>query len=49
VFNLFVLEDYSHLQIAEALGMSVSTSKSQYHRARMLLRAQLLPQLKEHG
>jgi RNA polymerase sigma factor (sigma-70 family) len=49
VFNLFVMEDYSHQDIAETLKISVSTSKSQYHRARMLLREQLNQQIEAHG
>ena len=42
VFNLYALEDYSHRQISEALGITESTSKSQYHRARQLLRERIL-------
>lgn len=34
VFNMFAIEGYSHKEIAEELGISVSTSKSQYSRAR---------------
>jgi RNA polymerase sigma factor (sigma-70 family) len=34
VFNLYVLEHFSHQQIAEALGISVGTSKSHLARAR---------------
>lgn len=49
VFNLYVIENYSHQQIAEALEISVSTSKSQYHRARQLLKERLLKQLVRHG
>lgn len=49
VFNLFVIEDYSHKQIAEAMGISESTSKSQYHRARSLLKDRLLKHLVLHG
>jgi RNA polymerase sigma factor (sigma-70 family) len=45
VFNLYVLEDYSHQQIADSLSISVSTSKSQYHRARQLLKERLLKQV----
>ncbi len=37
VFNLYVLEGYSHAEIAEQLGVSESTSKSQLSRARALL------------
>jgi RNA polymerase sigma factor (sigma-70 family) len=49
VFNLFVVEDYSHKAIAEELGISESTSKSQYHRARQLLKERITKQLQIHG
>jgi RNA polymerase sigma factor (sigma-70 family) len=42
VFNLFAMEGYSHKEIAELLGISEGTSKSQYSRARSLLQARLL-------
>ena len=38
VLNLYVLEDYSHLQIAEELGISVGTSKSQLNRAKVFMK-----------
>lgn len=41
VFVLYDVEGYSHDEIAEALGVSVGTSKSQLHRARMLMRRHL--------
>lgn len=41
VFTLFLLENYTHRQIAEILEISESTSKSQFHRARQLLQKQL--------
>ncbi len=34
VFNLYVYEDYTHQDIAEALGISVGTSKSNYAKAK---------------
>jgi RNA polymerase sigma factor (sigma-70 family) len=37
VFNLFAIEGYQHKEIAEMLGITEGTSKSQYARARMLL------------
>ncbi len=49
VFNLFVAEEYSHKEIAEQLGISESTSKSQYHRARHLLQERITRQLQIHG
>lgn len=42
VFNLFAIEDFSHKEIAEKLGISESTSKSQYHKAKRLLKERLL-------
>ncbi|GAB4052302.1 RNA polymerase sigma factor [Spirosoma litoris] len=41
VFNLYAIEGYSHAEIAEMLGISEGTSKSQLSRARMLLQANL--------
>jgi RNA polymerase sigma-70 factor (ECF subfamily) len=38
VFNLFALEGYSHKEIADRLSITEGTSKSQYSRARHLLR-----------
>ncbi|HEV7378511.1 MAG TPA: RNA polymerase sigma factor [Dyadobacter sp.] len=42
VFNLYAIEGYSHAEIAEMLGISESTSKSQLHRARALLQKMVL-------
>lgn len=42
VFNLFAIEGYSHKEIAEMLGISEGTSKSQFARAKSLLQAKLL-------
>lgn len=45
VFNLFAIDGYSHKEIAEKLGISEGTSKSQYARARSLLQERLLKEL----
>ena len=37
VFNMYVMEGYSHKEIGEELGISEVTSRSQLQRARMLL------------
>ncbi|MEM6630943.1 MAG: sigma-70 family RNA polymerase sigma factor [Bacteroidota bacterium] len=37
VFNLYAIEGYSHKEIAQQLGISESTSRSQYTRARAIL------------
>jgi RNA polymerase sigma-70 factor (ECF subfamily) len=41
VLNLYVMEEFSHAQIAEELGISIGTSKSQLNRAKAHLRALL--------
>lgn len=41
VFVLYDVEGYTHAEIAEMTGVTVGTSKSQLHRARMLLREEL--------
>jgi RNA polymerase sigma-70 factor (ECF subfamily) len=38
VFNLYAIEGYTHPEISKELGISVGTSKSQYSRARAILR-----------
>lgn len=37
IFNLFVVEGYSHKEIAKLLSISENTSKSQLHKARQML------------
>jgi RNA polymerase sigma-70 factor (ECF subfamily) len=41
VFNLYVLDDYSHKEIAEMLNISTGTSKSNLARARMILKEKI--------
>ncbi|MEL7121867.1 MAG: RNA polymerase sigma factor [Bacteroidota bacterium] len=41
VLSLYLLEGYRHQEIADILGITVSTSKSQYHRAKALLKKKL--------
>lgn len=41
VFNMYVFESYSHHEIADALGCSENTSKSQLSKARGMLRKKL--------
>lgn len=38
VFNLYVLEDYSHKEIAEMIGISEGSSRSQYSKARKMIK-----------
>ncbi|WP_247672644.1 RNA polymerase sigma factor [Aquimarina sp. MMG016] len=37
IINLYLIEGYDHIEISEILKISVSTSKSQYHRAKKKL------------
>ncbi len=41
VFNLFAIEGYSHSEIAEKLGISEGTSKSNLSRARVILQIKI--------
>ena len=41
VFNMYIIEGYSHKEIAEALGVSEATSRSQLQRARTLLQSKI--------
>jgi RNA polymerase sigma-70 factor (ECF subfamily) len=47
VFNLYVFENYKHHEIAEKLGISQGTSKSQLLRARKLIQKKLFELIKE--
>lgn len=40
-FNLFVLEGYTHAEVAKALGMTEQSSRSQVSRARSLLQRKI--------
>ena len=41
VFNLTVFENYTHQEIADALGISVGTSKSNLSRAKLILKQKI--------
>ncbi len=47
VFNLYVIEGFNHREIADSLGISENTSKSQLSRARKYLRNCLAEKCKE--
>lgn len=49
VFNLFAIEGYGHKEIADLLGISEGTSKSQYNRAKSLLKNKLNNYEKSYG
>jgi RNA polymerase sigma-70 factor (ECF subfamily) len=42
IFNLHAIEGYTHVEIAGELGISEGTSRSQYARARRMLREMLM-------
>ncbi len=47
VFNLYVVEGYTHREIAEMMGISEGTSKSQLARAKTILQNVILKQQKQ--
>lgn len=48
VFNLFAIEGYGHKEIATMMNISEGTSKSQYNRAKSLLRTKLEAQQQKY-
>ncbi len=48
VFSLYLLEGYDHTEIAQILGISESTSKTQYSRAKIKLK-KILADMKSYG
>jgi RNA polymerase sigma factor (sigma-70 family) len=46
VFNLFVIDGFSHQEIADQLGISTQTSKSQLFKAKAMLRNKFTPEKK---
>tara|TARA_R100001369_G_scaffold91925_1_gene134807 strand:- start:2318 stop:2869 length:552 start_codon:yes stop_codon:yes gene_type:complete len=44
VFNLYQLDGFSHKEVAKLLSISESTSKSNYHRAKQILKDAILKQ-----
>lgn len=49
IFNLYIMEGYSHREIAEKLGISESTSRSNLVKARAKLKALLLAKSVEYA
>lgn len=47
VFNLYIIDGYSHKEIAEQLSISASTSKSQLFKAKKMLQKQITQVQKE--
>jgi RNA polymerase sigma-70 factor (ECF subfamily) len=46
IFNLYVIEGYTHNEIAEMLEITEGTSKSQLSRARAVLQKMILKNVK---
>lgn len=46
VFNLYELDDYSHKEISEMLGISEGTSKSNLHKAKLILKNKITESIK---
>ncbi len=42
VFNLYQMDNFSHKEIASLLNISEGTSKSNYHRAKLILREKII-------
>ncbi|MCY7359856.1 MAG: sigma-70 family RNA polymerase sigma factor [Rudanella sp.] len=49
IFNLYAIEGYTHQEIANELGISEGTSKSQLSRARLWLQTSLVKLEREYG
>lgn len=48
IFNLYAIENYKHIEIAEHLNISINTSKSQYSKAKKMLQGILVQQGEIH-
>ncbi len=48
VFNMYVIDGYAHKEIADILGISIQTSKSQLSKAKKMIRAKLAAYKKNH-
>lgn len=49
VFNLYIIEGYSHKEIGQKLGITESTSRSNLVKARLKLREMLAPKYADYG
>ena len=49
VFNLYAVEGFSHAEIGNMLNISEGNSRSQFHRARQLLKEKIASQYEEYG
>lgn len=42
IFSLYAIDNLTHIEIAKYLDISVGTSKSQFHRAKKMIKAELI-------
>ncbi|MDN3724517.1 sigma-70 family RNA polymerase sigma factor [Aequorivita sp. SDUM287046] len=56
VFNLYQMDGYSHKEVSQMLSISENTSKSNFHRAKLILREKITnaaitvgPKIRTHG
>lgn len=49
IFNLYELDEYTHKEIAEMLSISESTSKSNLHRAKLILKEKITSKKSFHN
>jgi len=49
VFNLYELDEYTHKEIAAMLSISESTSKSNLHRAKLILKEKIISKTSFHN
>lgn len=49
IFNMYAIEGFSHKEIAEELGISEGTSKSQLARARAILQENIIKMEGKHN
>ena len=47
IFNMYIMEGYRHKDIASILDISESTSKSQYNRAKLIVREKVKGKMKQ--
>ncbi len=49
VFNMYVIDEYTHKQIAEILNINIGTSKSNYFKAKQKIKEYYLEYIKTHN
>lgn len=49
VFNLYQMDGYTHKEVSKMLSISENTSKSNFHRAKLILREKIVNETKTEG